>query len=86
MEDEDFQVTAARVDGSHFGAKGDGDVSGIIEAIKNGVSLFLDPMDGAQVPSSGIGLSGSLYAINQALFFCAPRVDPESEDQGSDGA
>ena len=86
IDDEDFEVTAARVDGSPYGAKVDGDVSGIIEAIKNGVSLFLDPMDGAQVSSSGIGLSGSLYAINQALFFCAPRVDPESEDQGSDGA
>lgn len=77
IDNEDFTVTAVEVEDSPYGAKVSGHVSAIIEAIKNGVSLFLDPLDGAPVPSSGIGLSGSLYAINQALYFCAPRNEPE---------
>ena len=78
IDNEDFNVTAVGVEGSPYSAKISGDVSAIIEAIKNGVSLFLDPLDGSPVPSSGIGLAGSLYAINQALFFCAPRVETQT--------
>lgn len=86
IDNEDFTVTAVEVVGSPYGAKVSGDVSAIIGAIKNGVSLFLDPLDGSPVASSGIGLSGSLYAINQALYFCAPRIVPDSEGQGSTGS
>jgi hypothetical protein len=80
IDDDDLVVNAVAVDDSPYGAKVEGDVAEIIEAIKNGVSLFLDPLDGSPVPSSGIGLAGSLNAINQALYFCAPRVVPDQPD------
>ena len=89
-----FDLTAVVVAGSAYGAKLDGDVGQLIGAIRNGSTLYFDPRDGAQVPRNGIGLSGSLHAINQALFFCAPRTAlprsaddsaEESTDPGGDG-
>jgi hypothetical protein len=68
------EVTAVDVAGSPYGAKVEGDVAAIINDIKNGDSFFIDPRDGAEPPNRGIGLSGSLYTINQALYFCAPRI------------
>jgi hypothetical protein len=83
IDEATYPVAAAAVDGSPYRARvSEGDVPAIIDAIKNGDSLFLMPPDGAPIPNNGIGLSGSLYAINQALYFCAPRVDPNaSPDQ-----
>ena len=63
---------------SPYGAKVDGDVMAILEGIKNGVSLYLEPLEGDPLTRNGIGLSGSLYAINQALYFCAPDVPGEN--------
>ena len=79
IDDATFEVTASAVAGSPYGAMVEGDTADLLHAITNGVSMFLEPLDGAPVPNNGIGLSGSLNAINQALYFCAPRVVPESE-------
>lgn len=35
---------------------------------------YLDPKTGAQVERNGISLSGSLHAINRALYFRAPAA------------
>ena len=48
----------------------------LLEALKNGGLGYLDPKAGPDLPKNGITLSGSLYVINQALYFCAPRVPP----------
>lgn len=77
-------VTAVAVEGSPYGAKIEGDVMPIIEAIRNGNSFFLDPADGGPVPDRGIGLTGSLKAINQALYFCAPRAVPQTGEKEAD--
>ena len=46
------------------------------EALKNGAVVYLDPEKGEPVERA-ISLSGSLYVINQALYFCAPKApDP----------
>lgn len=65
--------------GLPYGGKFAGDVAIIIEALKQGSVAFLDPVVGERPSSNGIGLSGSLYAINQALYFCAPDV-PEADE------
>lgn len=77
-------VTAVTVDGSPYGAKIEGEVAPIIEAIRNGNSFFLDPLDEGPVPDRGIGLTGSLDAINRALYYCAPRVTPQAENKETD--
>lgn len=67
----------AKPDGSPYHARVDGDVAPVLEALKNGAVAYLDPKAGPAVPRNGISLSGSLYVINQALYFCAPKVPAE---------
>jgi hypothetical protein len=79
--DPRFAVTAVG-DGSPYRARVDGDVTPIIDAIKNGAVVYLDPESGPALDRA-ISLSGSLYVINQALYFCAPKV-PDAAASGTD--
>lgn len=73
-EGERFPVPAV-ADGSPYHARIGGDVAPIIEQLKNAGLVYVDPQSGASIDRA-ISLSGSLYAINQALYFCAPKVSP----------
>jgi hypothetical protein len=76
-----WEVTAAAIAGSPYGAKVEGDVVPFLDAAKNGGRAFVEPIDGADTSSRALPLEGSLYAINQALFFCAPtRKEPEATE------
>ena len=75
----------AKPDGTPYHAKLAGDVSEVIEALKNGGVAYLDPKAGPALPTNGIPLTGSLHAINQALYFCAPRVVSGDEVTAIDG-
>ena len=79
-----FELTAEAEAGSVYHARVAGEVGPLLQAIRNGAVAYLDPKTGAQVERNGISLSGSLYAINQALYFCAP-VAP-SPDQSAPAA
>jgi hypothetical protein len=68
----------AQADGSPYGARIKGDVEPIIFALKTLGLVYLDPQDGFEVDQQ-IDLGGSLYAINQALYFCAPKDPAASE-------
>lgn len=68
----------AKTDGAPYNARLEGDVTSVLEALKNGAIAYLDPKAGPDVPRNGISLSGSLHAINQALYFCAPKVPAEA--------
>jgi hypothetical protein len=74
-----FAVTAA-ADESPYGARIEGDVAPILEQLRTAGLVYLDPPDGVPVDRA-ISLSGSLTAINQALYFCAPRAVPPSGDE-----
>lgn len=67
----------AKPDGSPYHARLEGDVTPVLDALKNGAIAYLDPKAGPEVPKNGISLSGSLYVINRALYFCAPKVPAE---------
>lgn len=74
IDKEDGHEVDAKADGSPYHAQIEGDVTPLIEALKNGAIAYLDPIAGPEVPKNGISLDGSLYVINQALYFCAPKV------------
>ena len=71
-EGERFEVMAV-TDASPYRARIEADVAPILDQLKNGGLVYLDPVDGPSIDRA-ISLSGSLHAINQALYFCAPRV------------
>lgn len=86
-EGERFPVTAVS-DGSPYHARIEGDVTPLLDELKNAGLVYLDPVDGPSIDRA-ISLSGSLYAINQALYFCAPKVPSGNEVptiNGQDGA
>jgi hypothetical protein len=77
IDKEDGHEADAKPDGSPYHARIEGDVTPLLEALKNGAIAYLDPKAGPAVPKNGISLDGSLYVINQALYFCAPKVPAE---------
>lgn len=76
IDKEDGREVDAKPDGSPYHARIEGDVAPLLEALKNGGLAYLDPKAGPDLPRNGITLTGSLSVINQALYFCAPRVPP----------
>ena len=69
-----------------YGGRIAGEVADLIDGLKNGGLAYLDATDGSI--SAQIPLTGSLDAINRALFFCAPRNsgDHVPSVDGQDGA
>jgi hypothetical protein len=53
--------------------------------LANGAVAYLQPEDGSPMPDNHIALDGSLYAINRALAFCAPRVPRRAEPLADPG-
>jgi hypothetical protein len=60
-----------------YGARLVGDYSWVLDNLANGAVAYLEPEAGSGMPANHIALDGSLYAINAALAFCAPRVPVE---------
>lgn len=56
-----------------YGARLSGDTSWVLDNLRNGAIAYLEPEDGTPMPANHIALDGSLYAINSALAWCAPR-------------
>lgn len=68
-----------------YGAKLVGDYSWVTTNLANGAVAYLEPGDGSPMPANHIALDGSLYAINKALAFCAPRIPATSEPNAAPG-
>lgn len=81
VDKESFEVTATSTN-APYGARVAGDVETLLDRLRHGSVAYLDPLDGPPVAQNGISLAGSLYAINQALYYCAPPPSPE-EDQAT---
>ena len=64
-----------------YGARLVGDFAWVLDGLANGAVAYLEPEAGSGMPANHIALDGSLYAINAALAFCAPRVpgEPKAE-------
>ena len=79
--DKDVLPFTAVATGAPYGAKMEVDPAVVMDWITHGGEAYLDPLDGADPSSRSIPLSGSMLAINQALFFCAPtRSEPEATE------
>jgi hypothetical protein len=72
-ETRSFDAEAAQP----YGARLVGDFSWVLDSLANGAVAYLEPETGSGMPTNHIALDGSLYAINAALAFCAPRVPVE---------
>lgn len=68
-----------------YGAKLVGDYSWVTTNLANGAVAYLEPGDGSAMPANHIPLDGSLYAINRALAYCAPRTQTSGEPNAAPG-
>jgi hypothetical protein len=71
-------LTAEAVPGSPYGARiveTDTPIPTLVEMLKLGAVGYLEPREAQPAPSAMLPMAGSLYAINQALYFCAPPAD-----------
>lgn len=71
-----FEVVAAD---TPYGGRVSGDMDWLLDGLKQGATAYIRPDVGDGLPHSFIPLNGSLMAINEALYFCAPRVLVEDE-------
>lgn len=49
----------------------------LLDRVRQGTFIYLRHADDPEKGFAYIGLGGSLYAINDALSYCAPRVPPK---------
>jgi len=82
VDKESFEI-ATTGSAAPYSARVSGDVTTLIERLRHGVVAYLDPAAGPPVTRNGIPLAGSLHAIHQALYFCAPKVPDAAADQAT---
>lgn len=81
VDDASPVLMAEEVAGSPYGARvleTDTSIPTLVEVLKLGAIAYLSPLEdpaGARLP-----MKGSLYAINQALYFCAPPAQEQTAD------
>jgi hypothetical protein len=78
VDKESFDIEAA-ADDTVYGARVSGDVTVLLDRLRHGFIAYLDPLEGPPVERNGISLAGSLYAINQALYYCVPETPAEDQ-------
>jgi len=74
--DKEERGFAGEPDPTAYGARlagGEEDLAWLLDGLKQGAAAFLDPGGRASLSRNYIPLDGSLYAINTALAYCAPR-------------
>lgn len=76
-EGERYAVTASPSPAPYH-ARIEGNVDPILEQLRNAGLVYLDPPDGPPIDRA-ISLSGSLAAINRALYFCAPKLPAQPD-------
>lgn len=67
-----------------YGARFAADAAWLLERLQQGTFVYLRPAAASGEPVAFIDLAGSLFAINRALAWCAPRV-PVGEPNGPPG-
>lgn len=83
LDREDRSFVAAP-DPAPYGARfGKDDAEWLLERLRHGSFVYLRHAEDTEAPFRFIDLTGSLAAIDTALYWCAPRVPAEAEDQAA---
>ena len=82
--DKETRVFSAEAS-APYGAMLTGGFSWVLHNLSHGAVAYLEPADGSDMPANHIALDGSLYAINAALAYCAPRIPAPGEPNAAGG-
>jgi hypothetical protein len=72
--DKEERAFAGEAAAAGYGARLTGDTDWLLDGLKQGAAAFLDAGERARLSRNFIPLDGSLYTINRALAYCAPRT------------
>ena len=84
IDKEERWITAEAGNGPYGARVVEEDFAWMMDRLQQGGIAHLHPRDDQPLPRNRISLAGSLYAINRALAWCAPRV-PRSEPMAPQG-
>jgi hypothetical protein len=82
--DREVKSVTAVADQAPYGGRFVEDGEWLLERLRQGTFIYLRHADDAGGAFRFIGLTGSLYAINAALAWCAPRVPPAEPEAAPD--
>lgn len=72
--DRENRSPVAEATAAPYGARFGSDAGWLLERLEQGSFVYLRHSDDTNEPFRYISLSGSLYAVNHALAWCAPRA------------
>ena len=77
--DREQRVLHATADDSPYGARFADDGDWLLDRLRHGTFIYLRPDDEPAPGFAYIELAGSFRAIEEALYWCAPRSAPSNE-------
>ena len=83
LDREDRQVEIVSYHGPYSGRILENE-AWLLERLKQGAYIYIAHVDDKEAPFRFISLAGSLLAIEEALYWCAPRA-PASEQNAAPG-
>lgn len=79
LDREDITFSAERDDGP-YGAVISENAGLLLDRLRHGTFVYLRHSEDDQAPFAFIDLNGSMKAIGEALYWCAPRVPPAEQN------
>lgn len=83
VDRENFRFTA-EADAGPYGARFLADGDTLLERLRLGTFIYLRHAGDDEAPFAFISLAGSMTAITEALYWCAPRVPPGEQNAAPD--
>jgi hypothetical protein len=77
--DREAQTLTAEISDAPYGGRFVEDADWLLDRVRHGTFVYLKRADDPEAPFAYIDLSGSFTAIEEALFWCAPRVPPAEQ-------
>lgn len=85
LDREPRELVAGPAGGAPYGGRFTADdAAWLVDRIRHGTFVYLRPLAASGQPYAFIDLSGSFYAVNEALAWCAPRL-PAAEPMPPSG-
>jgi hypothetical protein len=82
LDREDKSFVAEASDGP-YGAQIRQDADFLLDRLRHGTFVYLRHSEDQYAPFAFISLAGSMTTINEALYWCAPRVPRAEQNAGS---
>jgi len=78
--DREARSLLAEASPGPYGARFNADADFLLDRLRHGTFVYLRHSEDLNAPFAYIDLSGSMTAISEALYWCAPRTVPDEQN------